>query len=97
VIPWLMNTLGAILRGTGNMKLPSAIILTSAACQILLGGILCLGLGRYHNSACAASPGSLIAYSISASIMAWYIFSGRARVRPASRGSKSGAACCSIS
>src|SRR4051794_15164795 len=27
IIPWLMNTLGAVLRGTGNMKLPSVIML----------------------------------------------------------------------
>ena len=39
VMPWLMNTLAAILRGTGNMKLPSLMVLSSAACQIILGGI----------------------------------------------------------
>ena len=39
VVPWLMNTLAAILRGTGNMKLPSLIVLNSAVCQIILGGI----------------------------------------------------------
>src|SRR5437667_4125661 len=33
VVPWLMNTLAAILRGTGNMKLPSLIVLNSAVCQ----------------------------------------------------------------
>src|SRR3984893_9520647 len=36
VIAWLMNTLGGILRGTGNMKLPSLIVLGSALCQIIL-------------------------------------------------------------
>jgi Na+-driven multidrug efflux pump len=83
VIPWLMNTPGAIPRGTGNMKLPSAIILTSAACQIVLGGILGLGLGPMPQFGMrGVASGSLIAYSISASIMAWYIFSGHARVRP---------------
>src|SRR5882757_9579301 len=40
VVRWLMNTLGGVLRGTGNMKLPSLIILNSAVCQIILGGIL---------------------------------------------------------
>src|SRR6478736_755413 len=34
LLPWLMNTLAAILRGTGNMKLPSLIVLNSAICQI---------------------------------------------------------------
>jgi putative MATE family efflux protein len=83
VLPWLMNTLGAVLRGTGNMKLPSAIYLGSAACQIVLGGILGLGLGPVPQFGMrGVAAGSLIAYSISAAIMAWYIFSGRARVRP---------------
>jgi MATE family, multidrug efflux pump len=89
VIPWLMNTLGAILRGTGNMKLPSAIILTSAACQIVLGGILGLGLGPVPQFGMrGVAMGSLTAYSVGASIMAWYIFSGRARVTPAVKGLK---------
>jgi Na+-driven multidrug efflux pump len=89
VIPWLMNTLGAILRGTGNMKLPSAIILTSAACQIVLGGILGLGLGPVPQFGMrGVAMGSLTAYSIGASIMAWYILSGRARVRPLVKGLK---------
>src|SRR4030081_4077984 len=45
VLPWLMNTMAGILRGTGNMKLPSLLILNSAVCQIILGGTLGLGLG----------------------------------------------------
>src|SRR3954468_19160256 len=38
VLPWLMNTMAGVLRGTGNMKLPSLLMLSSAACQIVLGG-----------------------------------------------------------
>ena len=30
VVPWLMNTMSGILRGTGNMKLPSLMMLSSA-------------------------------------------------------------------
>jgi len=87
VLPWLMNTLGAILRGTGNMKLPSLIILNSAVCQIVLGGILGLGLGPVPQFGMrGVAAGSLTAYSIGGSIMAWYIFSGRARVTPVVRG-----------
>ncbi|THD67019.1 MAG: MATE family efflux transporter [Bradyrhizobium sp.] len=83
VIPWLMNTLAAILRGTGNMKLPSLIVLNSAVCQIILGGILGLGLGPVPQFGMpGVAAGSLTAYSINGAIMAWYIFSGRARVKP---------------
>src|SRR3954452_11527205 len=81
VIAWLMNTLTGILRGTGNMKLPSLIVLGSALCQIVLGGTLGLGLGPVPQFGMrGVAAGSLIAYSLSAAVMAWYILSGRARI-----------------
>src|SRR6195256_1201322 len=81
VIAWLMNTLAGILRGTGNMKLPSLMVLGSAVCQIILGGPLGLGLGPVPQFGMrGVAAGSLIAFSISGSVMAWYILSGRARV-----------------
>jgi putative MATE family efflux protein len=87
VVPWLMNTLAAILRGTGNMKLPSAVILNSAILQILLGGILGLGLGPVPQFGMrGVAAGALIAFAIGSAIMAWYLFSGRGRVQPALRG-----------
>src|ERR1700716_3926410 len=87
VLPWLMNSMTGILRGTGNMKLPSMMMLSSAVCQIILGGTLGLGLGPIPQFGMrGVAAGSLIAYSISLSVMAWYLFSGRARVVPKIRG-----------
>src|SRR5436309_2678077 len=87
VIAWLMNTLGGILRGTGNMKLPSLLVLGSAVCQIILGGTLGLGLGPVpHFGMRGVAAGSLIASSISTAILAWYILSGRARIAFAIKG-----------
>jgi putative MATE family efflux protein len=87
VVPWLLNTLAGILRGTGNMKLPSLMILCSAVCQIILGGALGLGIGPIPQFGMrGVAAGSLTAYLISASVMAWYLFSGRARVIPKVRG-----------
>jgi Na+-driven multidrug efflux pump len=87
VLPWLMNSFAGILRGTGNMKLPSLMILSSALCQIVLGGTLGLGLGPIPQFGMrGVASGSLIAYSISISVMAWYLFSGRGRVIPRVRG-----------
>jgi len=87
VLPWLMNTMAGILRGTGNMKLPSLMILNSAVCQIILGGTLGLGLGPIPQFGMrGVASGSLIAYLISIAVMAWYLFSGRARVIPTIRG-----------
>src|SRR3954463_1467878 len=87
VLPWLMNSLAGILRGTGNMKLPSLMILCSAVCQIVLGGTLGLGLGPVPQFGMrGVASGSLIAYLISISVMGWYLFSGRGRVIPKIRG-----------
>jgi MatE protein len=87
VAPWLMNTMAGILRGTGNMKLPSLMILNSAVCQIILGGALGLGLGPIPQFGMrGVAAGSLIAYLISIAVMGRYLFSGRARVIPRIRG-----------
>jgi putative MATE family efflux protein len=87
VLPWLMNTMAGVLRGTGNMKLPSLLMLSSAACQIILGGTLGLGLGPIPSFGMrGVAAGSLTAYLISISVMSWYLFSGRARVVPKIRG-----------
>src|ERR1700716_2530513 len=83
VAPWLMNTMAGVLRGTGNMKLPSLMMLSSAVWQIILGGTLGLGLGPIPQFGMrGVAAGSLIAYLISISVMSWYLFSGRARVIP---------------
>jgi putative MATE family efflux protein len=87
VVPWLMNTMAGVLRGTGTMKLPSLMMLSSAVCQIILGGTLGLGLGPIPQFGMrGVAAGSLIAYMISISVMGWYLFSGRARVIPKIRG-----------
>ena len=87
ILPWLMNTMAGILRGTGNMKLPSLMMFSSAVCQIVLGGTLGLGLGPIPSFGMrGVAAGSLTAYLISVSVMGWYLFSGRARVVPKIRG-----------
>lgn len=87
VIPWLMNSMAGVLRGTGNMKLPSALMLSSAALQIVIGGTLALGVGPIPSFGMrGVAAGALIAFSVSIAVMGWVLFSGRARVVPKLRG-----------
>src|SRR5580692_13087138 len=87
VVPWLMNSMAGILRGTGNMKLPSLMILSSAVCQIILGGTLGLGLGPIPQFGMrGVAAGSLTAYAISLAILWRYLASGRGRVVPKIKG-----------
>jgi putative MATE family efflux protein len=82
-LPWLMNSMAGILRGTGNMKLPSMMILCAAVLQVLCGGALGLGIGPIPQFGMrGVAAGALMAFSVSIGVMAWYLFSGRARVVP---------------
>ena len=87
VIPWLMQTFASILRGTGNMKLPSALVFSSAAIQITLGGALALGLGPFPQLGMrGVATGTLTAFSFSILVMGWFLMSGNSRVTLTLRG-----------
>jgi putative MATE family efflux protein len=89
VLPWLTNSMAGVLRGTGNMKLPSLMILGAAALQIVCGGALGLGIGPIPQFGMrGVAAGALIAFSVSIAVMTWYLFSGRARVAPKIAGLK---------
>nr|WP_244645987.1 MATE family efflux transporter [Bradyrhizobium campsiandrae] len=83
VLIWLVNVLAGVLRGTGNMKLPSLLIVNSAVIQIILGRTLGLGLGPVPQFGMpGVAMGSLIAATINIGAMCWYLFSGRGGIAP---------------
>ena len=78
---WLANTFASILRGTGNMVVPSVVLLLVAAAQIVLGGLLGLGLGPAPRLGMAGvALGQVIAFSAGALYFYWHLASGRARI-----------------
>jgi putative MATE family efflux protein len=78
---WMVNTLSSILRGTGDMKLPSATILVAAVFQVVIGGALGLGLlGMPRLGMPGVAAGQLIAFSLGALFLTWYLISGRSRL-----------------
>lgn len=79
---WVSNTCASILRGTGNMKLPSATLLTIAAFQIAIGGTFGLGLfGMPQFGMRGVASGHLIAYTGGAAFLLFMLFSGRTRLK----------------
>src|SRR3546814_20032794 len=52
---WLMNMLASAIRGSGNMLVPVAVILTVAALQVGLGGAMVLGWGPFARLGIAGS------------------------------------------
>ena len=84
---WLSNTLASVLRGTGNMRVPSVTIVLSALLQIALGGLLGLGAGPLPSLGMVGiAVGHIVATAVTASVLGWFLASGRARVRLVLRG-----------
>ena len=87
VMVWLSNSLISVLRGTGNMKVPSGTLLGVAALQVVLGGSLGLGLGPVPRLGMpGVALGYIGAYSAGVAFLAWYLLSGRSRVKLVWRG-----------
>jgi Na+-driven multidrug efflux pump len=79
---WLVNTLSSVLRGTGDMKLPSATLVGVAIVQIAVGGALGLGLaGLPQFGMRGIAAGQLTAFSLGTVFLAWILISGRSRLK----------------
>ncbi len=78
---WLVNTLASIVRGTGNMLVPSATFLTVALLQITIGGSLGLGLGPFPRLGMpGVAIGQIAAFSFGLVILFWFLRAGRGRL-----------------
>jgi Na+-driven multidrug efflux pump len=78
---WLVNTFASVLRGTGDMRLPSITLIGVALVQVLVGGTLGLGLfGSPQFGMRGVAAGQLAAFSLGAIFLSWYLISGRSRL-----------------
>jgi putative MATE family efflux protein len=78
---WLVNTLASVLRGTGDMRLPSLTLVGVALVQIIVGGTLGLGLAGFPQFGMrGVAAGQLTAFSLGAMFLLWYLISGRSRL-----------------
>lgn len=86
---WLVNTFSSVIRGSGNMKVPSATLLIVAVSQVLIGGALGLGWGPLPRLGMAGvAAGQVVANGLGASFLLYYLVSGQARVRLDVRGTR---------
>ena len=78
---WLLNTFASVIRGSGNMAVPSMTLLAVALAQIAIGGALGLGWGPFPRWGMAGvAAGQVIAYAAGAVFLFGYLRSGRSRV-----------------
>ena len=80
---WLMNALASVLRGTGNMLVPSLAICGGVILLVPLSPLLIFGLGPVPALGIAGGGiAVLLTTALTIAVMAWYIWSGRSVVRP---------------
>jgi putative MATE family efflux protein len=78
---WLFNTLISLVRGSGDMRVPSAAVLCVSLVQVAIGATLGLGLaGAPRLGMAGVALGQVIAYWLAAGVLWSYVRSGRARV-----------------
>lgn len=81
LVIWLVNTLASIVRGTGNMRVPSLTLLAASAVQIALGGALGLGIGPIPRfGLVGVASGLVVGFGLGALFLLWFLRSGRARI-----------------
>jgi putative MATE family efflux protein len=82
ILMWVMNALASVIRGTGNMIVPGAVICGGAVLLIPISPCLIFGLGPFPalgviGGACAL----LVYYTAGVLILGWYCLSGRNAAR----------------
>ena len=79
---WLVNTLASVVRGTGDMRIPSVALIGVAIVQVAVGGSLGLGLfGLPQLGMRGVAAGQFAAFTLGAIYLAWYLVSGRSRLK----------------
>ncbi len=79
---WLMNTFASVLRGSGNMTVPSVTFLLVSLAQVAIGGALGLGWGPFPAMGMpGVAAGQVIAYTAGAAYLYAYLRAGRSIVQ----------------
>ena len=89
VLVWLCNTLASVVRGTGNMQWPSAVIFGASIVQIIVGGGLGLGIGPLPRWGMpGVALGNIVAMVIAVALLSWFLLRGQDKVALRWRGAK---------
>ena len=79
---WLFNLLAAVVRGTGNMRLPALVVLGGAVITLSISPALILGWGPFPRLGVPGAAVAMVAYyALGTLVLLGYLASGRGLVR----------------
>ena len=80
---WLMNALASVIRGTGNMMVPSLAVCLGVVLLVPLSPCLIFGFGPVPALGMAGAGAAVVfTTALTALALGWYLVSGRSLVRP---------------
>ncbi len=80
---WLLNALGSVIRGTGNMMVPALAVCLGVVLLIPLSPMLIFGFGPIPAMGVTGAGLAVLLTSAATTLaLAWYLLSGRGLVRP---------------
>ena len=83
VLVWVMNALASVVRGTGNMLVPSLAVCGGVLLLVPLSPLLIFGLGPVRGFGIAGGAlAVLLTTALSAAALGWYLWAGHSVVRP---------------
>ena len=83
---WLFNSLAAVIRGTGNMIFPAAVVAVGALLLVPLSPALIFGIGPFPRLGIVGGAAAVVSYyAVGSIIFAIYIWSGRGVLKPSLR------------
>jgi putative MATE family efflux protein len=86
VLIWLFNSLGAILRGTGNMAFPAAVTCVGVVILVPVSPALIFGWGPFPALGIAGGAVALVSYyALGCLALAAYLWGGRGVLHPSLR------------
>ena len=86
VLVWLFNSLGAVLRGTGNMAFPAAVTCIGVVILVPVSPALIFGWGPFPALGVAGGAVALVSYyAVGCLVLAAYLWGGRSVLRPSLR------------
>ena len=86
VLVWLFNSLGAVLRGTGNMAFPAAVTCVGVVILVPASPALIFGWGPFPALGIAGGAVALLSYyAVGCLVLGAYLWSGRSALHPSLR------------
>ncbi|MBV9889345.1 MAG: MATE family efflux transporter [Rhizobacter sp.] len=82
LLVWLLNALASVIRGTGNMLVPSLAVCVGIVLLVPLSPLFIFGWGPVPALGIAGGGVAVVVTTaVTASVLAWYVLSGRSVVR----------------